>query len=81
MPGDPVNVSDAVHRLGEDRPNARCDRHLNPREHQGNHDVREEHRGIDAVTPHRLAGYLRSQLRIEAGLQHGDPLSRIAILW
>ena len=36
---------------------------------------------LHAVAAHRLAGYLGGQFGFEAGIQHRDALSRIAVLW
>ena len=53
---------------------------IHTRELHGDNDIREENTGIDVVTAHRLHGNLGGKFGCQTGVQHGNSLTRLAVL-
>ncbi|GAV95017.1 hypothetical protein ADENT20671_1794 [Actinomyces denticolens] len=68
--GEFGDVGGRADRVVDDGPDPRFDAHPDPGQGEGDHDVGEEDRGVDAVAPHGLEGRLGGRGGIEAGPEH-----------
>ncbi len=74
------DVRGAPDRALDDRADALDELDVDPHAEDGSHDVREQHRRIDAVAPHGLEGHLGAQLGRPRDLEERVALADRAIL-